>query len=171
MNDVPDISNINIPLHIDPNSIIICSISKHNITPKNHYVYLLQSIPRPGKTYIGYTVDPAKRLRKHNGEIKGGAKKTSYNRPWRMICYISGFPDNIIALQYEWNNNHPKMMGLTLRNGVKGKIKTMYEVLLKERFTKNAILTRSLKLQMNWLVDGYSLPGKLSYCDEFFFIE
>ena len=161
MNNIPDISNIKIPTYIDPNSVITC-------IKKYHYVYLLQSIVKPRRTYVGYTVNPSKRLRQHNGEIKGGAKKTSRDRPWRMICYISGFPDSRTALQFEWNNNHPKMMGLTVRNGVKGKIKTMYEVLKKDRFTKGAVMTESLNLQMNWLVSGYSMPGKIDNCRELY---
>lgn len=31
--------------------------------------------------YIGKTTDPTKRLRQHNGEIKGGAKYTRTRRP------------------------------------------------------------------------------------------
>lgn len=63
--------------------------------------YLLVS--NDGSTYVGATVDIHRRLRQHNGLIKGGAKATS-RKPgeWRRMCYITGFPDNHSALQFEW---------------------------------------------------------------------
>ena len=69
---------------------------------KSHFCYLLQSISNSRSYYIGYTDDPLHRLRQHNGEITGGAKKTLKNRPWKLICYITGFPNQRIALQWEW---------------------------------------------------------------------
>ena len=39
------------------------------------FVYMLES--SDGATYIGATVDLNRRLRQHNGEIKGGAKRTT----------------------------------------------------------------------------------------------
>jgi predicted GIY-YIG superfamily endonuclease len=53
------------------------------------------------RTYVGATVDPARRLRQHNGEITGGARATS-GRKWNRICYVRGFPDNHAALKFEW---------------------------------------------------------------------
>nr|QBK90271.1 MAG: GIY-YIG catalytic domain protein [Pithovirus LCPAC102] len=133
-----------------------------------YYVYLLQSITKPKRTYIGYTINLARRLRQHNGEISGGANKTKYARPWKMIGYVSGFPNSTIALQYEWVNNHPKMMGLTRRFGLNGRIKTMYDGLLKERFTSNSPLTRSLNLRMNWIDHTVSFPYIINHCNEIY---
>lgn len=64
-------------------------------------VYLLVS--EDGATYVGATVDPDRRLRQHNGIIKGGARATA-RKPgaWRRMCYVKGFPDNHAALQFEW---------------------------------------------------------------------
>jgi structure-specific endonuclease subunit SLX1 len=68
------------------------------------YVYLLESTD--GSTYVGATVDVDRRLRQHNKEIKGGARRTgmkvSNGQTWTRICYVSGFPDWRAALQFEW---------------------------------------------------------------------
>ena len=69
-------------------------------TTKPAFVYLLVS--NTGSTYVGATVDLDRRLRQHNGEIKGGAKITSKRDVWRRHCYVSGFPTWQSALQFEW---------------------------------------------------------------------
>ena len=66
------------------------------------YVYLLLSTSC-NNTYVGATINVNRRLRQHNGEIKGGAKATtSKGKQWQRVCYVSGFPDWSSALQFEW---------------------------------------------------------------------
>ncbi|XP_010481892.1 PREDICTED: structure-specific endonuclease subunit slx1 [Camelina sativa] len=59
--------------------------------PKSWSVYLILSTNEPIKTYVGITTDFARRLKQHNGEIRGGAKASSAGRPWLCACIITGF--------------------------------------------------------------------------------
>ena len=78
--------------------------------PKNFHCYLLRSLDpkHPLKTYIGYTTNPIRRLRQHNGELKsGGARRTARNgRPWQFVAIIDGFEDKVTAMQFEWAWHH-----------------------------------------------------------------
>ncbi|CAJ1960548.1 unnamed protein product [Sphenostylis stenocarpa] len=101
--------------------------------------YLLTSLsPRyKGHTYIGFTVNPRRRIRQHNGEIGCGAWRTKKRRPWEMVLCIYGFPTNVSALQFEWAWQHP-VESLAVRkaavefkslSGIANKIKLAYTML------------------------------------------
>jgi predicted GIY-YIG superfamily endonuclease len=72
-----------------------------------HLCYIIYSTVIE-KVYIGYTIDFSHRIRQHNGEIAGGAKQTRIGRPWTPLCTIHGFPNNHIALRFEWRLQHIK---------------------------------------------------------------
>ncbi|KAJ1481931.1 hypothetical protein T484DRAFT_1898657 [Baffinella frigidus] len=78
--------------------------------PRFFACYLLCSLSAKHKdnTYVGFTVNPARRIRQHNGEISAGARKTKYWRPWEMVMFVCGFPSKIAALQFEWAWQNPK---------------------------------------------------------------
>ncbi|KAK8955095.1 hypothetical protein KSP39_PZI002760 [Platanthera zijinensis] len=42
-----------------------------------------------------------RRLKQHNGELKGGAKASSAGRPWSLACLIQGFKDRSEACRFE----------------------------------------------------------------------
>ncbi len=71
----------------------------------DHYVYIIKGTkhdnPNKTKYYIGYTVDPKRRIMQHNRLKKNGAKATAgYN--WNYVALISNINDNIEGLQIEW---------------------------------------------------------------------
>mmetsp|Transcript_11266 Transcript_11266/g.22680 ORF Transcript_11266/g.22680 Transcript_11266/m.22680 type:complete len:590 (+) Transcript_11266:23-1792(+) len=72
---------------------------------------LLSSCEKPtarGKTYVGFTVNPKRRIRQHNGELRyGGAHRTRAHRPWTMVLLVSGFTTTRMALQFEWAWQNP----------------------------------------------------------------
>jgi len=70
--------------------------------------YILRSTnDKCTRTYNGSTNNLERRIRQHNGELKGGAKATKSNRPWEPICIIYNIPDQITALKLEWRIKHP----------------------------------------------------------------
>ena len=96
---------------------VLCSVGDttsqdlDNVTPemsKRNHCYLLRSLnpDHPLKTYIGFTTDPHRRLRQHNGELVSGARRTKSGRPWEYIAIIDGFPDKVSSMQFEWAWQH-----------------------------------------------------------------
>lgn len=67
---------------------------------KPWFVYVLVS-EATGRTYVGATTDPERRLRQHNGEIKGGARATRGFRPWRIGRIIGPIDSQRAALREE----------------------------------------------------------------------
>ena len=78
-------------------------------------VYLLVSDRR---TYIGATKNMSRRLRQHNGEIKGGAKAT-HGRQWAIKAKLNGFPDGQEgwkkALSVEWRAKRKERSRVIIR--------------------------------------------------------
>ncbi|KAL0032103.1 hypothetical protein WJX77_005130 [Trebouxia sp. C0004] len=103
--------------------------------------YLLTSLDpkNKGRTYIGFTVNPRRRLRQHNGEITAGAHRTKRGRPWDMVLVVYGFPTKVQALQFEWAWQHPtaskavreaaERLGTIAMRGAKGKARLLFEML------------------------------------------
>ncbi|KAG2285890.1 hypothetical protein Bca52824_045494 [Brassica carinata] len=127
--------------------------------------YILTSLsPRhKGHTYIGFTVNPKRRIRQHNGEITSGAYRTKKKRPWEMVLCIYGFPTKVSALQFEWAWQHPRE-SLAVReaaaafksiSGLASNIKLAYTMLSLPAWD-------SLNLTVNYFSSKYAHHGGLS---------
>jgi len=107
----------------------------------NYYVYLLQSTN--GSTYVGATIDLNRRLRQHNGIIKGGAKRTTgkvtKGEIWERYCYVSGFPDWKSALQFEWRWKQLSRKISCKNKPIEKRIQALNHLLSLEKSTSNAI--------------------------------
>ena len=126
--------------------------------PKKFYhTYLLHSAhPKHSQSvYIGFTVHPKRRLRQHNGEIKGGAFRTHRRgRPWAMVVVVAGFPNKVLALQFEWAWQHPgrsrlfrqypiaKKLGR--RRGPRAKLETLMLLLTTPPFNQYGLCIHAL---------------------------
>ena len=102
-----------------------------------------------GATYAGVSPDPIKRLRKHNGEISGGAKYTlSKGKGWQHLCLVHGFQSKIQSMQFEWAVKHvpPRNVG-----GLQSRIKKLYSVFNKPHWTSKSPEASSVPLQIEWI--------------------
>lgn len=96
--------------------------------------YLISS---GNSTYNGYTVDPLRRLRQHNNQIVGGARRTTTfvkkgGDPWEYVMIISCSTWTISeAMEVEWNIRYPtrKKKRPSIYNGVKGRLDGALHVL------------------------------------------
>ena len=116
--------------------------------PKDEDKWVFYIIHNKGCTYAGVSPDPVKRLRKHNGEINGGAKYTLSKGPgWEHVCLISGFQTKIQALQFEWASKHvpPRDAG-----GLINRVKKLYILLNKSQWTSKSPLAKTVPLRVEW---------------------
>ena len=85
---------------------------------QSHFCYILQSTTS-NRTYVGYTIDPIRRLKQHNGVLAGGAKATK-NHEWELLTIVTSpsFTKHV-ALSFEWHVKHVK------KHGVSGRVKAL----------------------------------------------
>ena len=105
------------------------------------FVYLLTC--SDNSTYVGATKNLDRRLRQHNGEIKGGAtittSKIKSGNNWSRVCYVSGFPDWRSALQFEWRWKQISRK-LNIRNDpVERRLEALNKLLLLNQATSKSL--------------------------------
>lgn len=73
---------------------------------QQHFCYCLHSPDGRARSYVGYTVDPLRRLRQHNGELRGGARRTRRANSWTFSYIVQVDSDRWtkhMALSLEWH--------------------------------------------------------------------
>lgn len=114
-----------------------------------------------GATYAGVSPDPVKRLRKHNGELAGGAKYTlSKGKGWQHICLVRGFQSKIQALQFEWASKHipPRNVG-----GIESRLRKLYTLFNKTYWTSKAPAAATVPLAIEWMRNKENVSYAIFY--------
>jgi predicted GIY-YIG superfamily endonuclease len=70
------------------------------------YVYKLRG--EAGRSYIGATTNMERRLRQHNGLLKGGARSTRSDKHWVVEELRGPFANQSSALKAEYAWKHPR---------------------------------------------------------------
>ena len=98
------------------------------------------------KTYVGYTNNPSRRLRQHNGELSGRARYTKKVREtaplvlkWEFLALITSSNDDFNknkALSLEWHIKHPNGRKQSkMCYGPKERLIALCQVLTKDKFS------------------------------------
>ena len=118
----------------------------------DYMVYFIENAEM-SRTYVGCTNNETRRLRQHNGELVGGAKACRTGRPWHVVLQVKGFKDRQQALQFEWMMHHiqPRGGASVDAKGVHRRVKQLWNVVKKERWTTRAPLASSVPLTIHAL--------------------
>ena len=125
------------------------------------FVYLL--VCSDNSTYVGATKNLERRLRQHNGELKGGAiittSKLKCGKNWSRVCYVSGFPDWRAALQFEWRWKQISRTIINSNNPVNRRMEALNKLLSLKQSTSKSLPYELWDIQPNILFedDKYKL--------------
>jgi predicted GIY-YIG superfamily endonuclease len=116
----------------------------------NNETWTFYIIYNQSATYAGISNDYIQRLRKHNGEISGGAIYTTSRGPgWKHLCIVNGFQTKSQCLMFEWAVKHvaPRNAG-----GLKNRVKKLYAVLNKKNWTSKSPDASTVPLTLEWKI-------------------
>lgn len=122
-----------------------------------------------GRTYVGYTNNFRERIRKHNGDISGGAKYTTAHKGlqgWEPAAIVGGFPDKRWAMSFEWRMKR-RLNGLGKlkpSSGLNARLKNIFEIIELDKITSKSpppsevplisiVVNNKFESKLNTLVD------------------
>lgn len=116
------------------------------------FCYLIES--DEGYTYNGMTNNISRRLRQHNGQLKGGAFKTQKGTRWQYKALLTGFEDQINCLQCEWRIKYPfgKHRSASKPRKMSQRIRALAQVLCLPKWTRKAVPHHTL---VGWVHEDY----------------
>eukprot|EP00049_Salpingoeca_infusionum_P014716 m.278107 g.278107 ORF g.278107 m.278107 type:complete len:455 (-) comp15736_c1_seq5:2303-3667(-) len=124
--------------------------------------YMLTGVqPRTQKrTYIGFTTNPVRRLRQHNGELVGGARRTKRAKgAWDMVLCVHGFPSQVAALRFEWAWQHPDISKRLKQHSALSRTQLLGREVAHKLAVLKAMLTTTpwsrLPLNLHWFIPRY----------------
>ena len=109
-------------------------------------MYCVYWICSDRRNYIGATTCIERRLRQHNGELKGGARRTCGRGPWTIHCHIQGFRTWKEALQFEWAFKYYSRGSKTLQQ----RAIALENLMQRERWTSNSPPSSEVELTVHW---------------------
>lgn len=81
------------------------------------YVYVLgTATPRGVRTYVGWTLDPARRLAQHNG---GTGARSTRGGQWTLL-YVERHETRVAAMSREWHLKRDRRFRGELARGLAG---------------------------------------------------
>lgn len=128
--------------------VLPTAMDKPLLHPDKEWFCYMLTTPASTVPYIGKTCDLTRRLREHNGEIVGGAKRTHRvlegGARWERQLHVFGFPDERAALNFEWAWEYQRRRAASedCRRGLsplERGLKAMRKVLDKEQPTSVAL--------------------------------
>lgn len=133
--------------------------------------YILQSQSNLRKTYCGCTNNLGRRLRQHNGLLRGGAYSTRSGRPWDFACVVGPFSCKNMALRFEWflKVKHSPVYDLCRKNKmglIQSRVSLLYYALQKmpDFEVSQLCLWFNKELFKNFFIDNRTVYE--SYIDE-----
>lgn len=81
------------------------------------FVYVIGTVtPRGVLTYVGWTLDPGRRLAQHNS---GAGAKSTRSRQWLML-YVEKLDSRAAAMSREWHLKRDRRFRSALARGLSG---------------------------------------------------
>jgi predicted GIY-YIG superfamily endonuclease len=101
--------------------------------------------------YIGYTVNPHRRQRQHQGELKGGARSTR-GKNLTIICVVWPFKTERQALSFERSWKLVRLWGKRSKaRKLVGRTEALEQLLCREKWGKAGADPKEIKLQVSWI--------------------